>query len=200
MRSLGIRRTYRAAALLFMVALAGCRVGGCCDVRPTARAAQCRENLNKLFVALQRYVVLHGDLPRDSKGRVSIDRLTDPSIQKELGIDPSVLRCPADEHRNGPSYVLNPVLSVYDLKRASATVIACEAHPNHPGIAVSDDPDVPQSNVLLADGSVHPMVLPEQEREKWIRLFLSGDKRASRYPEHGEWFTGAEDTKDAGEK
>jgi hypothetical protein len=180
----------KAAVAVLGVVLVGCPIGSFCNVRPTARREQCRQNLQKLYAALRKYVSLHNNLPRDGKGKVSIDALADPEIQTELGIDPSEMRCPTDHDATGPSYILNPTLSVADLKDGSATVVACDARANHPGLC--DQHDCPASNVLVADGSTRVMALPPKEREQWLRLFLSGDKRASKCPEDGDWFTGAE--------
>lgn len=164
----------KTTLLLCTVGIVGCQVGGCCDVRPTARRAQCQTNLRTLYDALVKYVSLHGDVPRGKDRKVSIDPLDDPKIQKEVGIDSSTLRCPADNNSAGPSYVLNPALSVHDLRRDSATVIACDRLPNHLGACTHNSVTV----VLIGDGTTVVMDLPLKEQEEWRRLFLSGDKRA----------------------
>ena len=165
----------KTALLLCVVGIAGCRfgsVGG--DVRSAARRAQCTTNLRTLYDALLKYVSVHGDVPRAKDGKASIDPLDDPKIQEEVGIDPSTLRCPADNNSAGPSYVLNPALSVRDLARDSATVIACDRLPNHVGAYTHN----PVTVVLIGDGATVPMDLPLKEQEEWRRLFLSGDERA----------------------
>jgi len=164
---------YRAMALLFMVGIVGCRVGSFgCDARSAARRAQCQANMRMLYDALVKYVSLHGDVPRGNDGRASIDPLDDPKIRKEVGIDASTLRCPADTDSAGPSYLLNPAFSVHDLGSDSTTIIACDRRPNHPGLHNSD------TVVLIGNGATVMMDLPLKEQEEWHRLFLSGDKRA----------------------
>jgi hypothetical protein len=147
-------------------------VGGCCDARPAARRAQCQANLRTLYDALVKYVSLYGDVPRGNDGKASLDPLHDPTIQREVGIDSLALRCPADENSLSSSYLLNPALSVRDLGHDSATVIACDRLPNHPGSRNS------VAVVLIGDGATVVMDLPLKEQEEWRRLLLSGDKRA----------------------
>jgi hypothetical protein len=161
--------------LLFTLCIAGCRVGSFhADARPAAKRSQCQANLRMLYDALVKYVSLHGDLPRDKDGQVSIEPLGDLEVQKELGIDCSVLRCPADMNSAGPSYALNPALSVDDLQRDSATVVACDRIANHLGPHTQNNIRV----VLIGDGSTLVMDLPLKEQEVWRRLFLTGDKLA----------------------
>jgi hypothetical protein len=169
-----MRRPYAATVLLLVVGLPGCQLGGCCDARPTARRAQCETNLRTLYDALVKYVSLHKDVPRGNDGKASMDPLDEPSIQKELGIDSSMLRCPADKDSKGPSYLVNPALSVHDLAPDSTTIIACDRLPNHLGAHTHNSLTV----VLIGDGAVVVMDLPLEEQEEWRRLFLSGDKRA----------------------
>ena len=165
----------KTTLLLCMVGIAGCQVGSLGgDVRSAAREAQCNTNLRTLYDALVKYVSLHGDVPRGKDGKASIDLLDDPKIQKEVGIDSSTLRCPADRNSSGPSYVLNPALSVHDLGRDSATIVACDRLPNHVGAYTHNRVTV----VLIGDGATVRMDLPLKEQEEWRRLFLSGDKRA----------------------
>ena len=174
-RSLRMIRMYRATVLLFMVGIVGCRVGSLGgDVRSAAREDQCKTNLRTLYDALVKYVSIHGDVPRGNDGKASIDPLDDPKIQKEIGIDSSILRCPADNNSAGPSYVLNPALSVHDLGRDSATVIACDRLPNHLGASTHN----PITVVLIGNGARVVMDLPLKEQESWRQLLLSGDKRA----------------------
>jgi hypothetical protein len=185
------KRTYKAIMLLFMVGFVGCHVGSCGNVRPVARRTACEANLKKIGAALEQYVATHGNLPRNSKGQVSIvDALNDPEIQKEVGTDSSVLQCSEDVSPNGSSYMFNPALTVSDIASDSTTVVACDKQPRHPGFSPADSP---ASVMLLGNGAVRIMHLPTKERERWSRLFLSGDKRASKYPEDGNWYTGAPD-------
>jgi hypothetical protein len=130
--------------------------------------------MRMLYDALVEYVSLHGDLPRGKDGQVSIEPLGDPEVRKEVGLDFSVLRCPADRNSARPSYVLNPALSVDDLRRHSATVVACDRAANHFGPDTHNRIRV----VLIGDGSRVVMNLPLKEQEEWRRLFLSGDKLA----------------------
>jgi hypothetical protein len=169
-----MRHPYVATVLLLVFSLPGCQVGGCCDARPSARQAQCKENLRTIYGALMKYVSFHGDVPRDKEGKASMVPLDDPSIQKELGIDSSTLRCPADEDPVGPSYLLNPVLSADDLGSDSTTIIACDRIPNHLGTLTQNSLTV----VLLGNGFIVVMDLPLEEQGEWRQLFLSGDKRA----------------------
>ena len=166
--------------LLFMVGLVGCHIGSCCNVRPVARRTACEANLKKIGAALEKYVATHGNLPRNNKGQISIiDALNDPKIQKEVGTDSSVLRCSEDENFNGSSYMFNPALTVSDFAPDSTTVVACDKQPRHPGFSPAESP---ASVILLGNGAVRIMYLPTKERERSTRLFLSGDKRASKYP------------------
>ncbi len=165
----------KTALLLFTLGLLGCRIGSFGgDVRSAARRNQCETNLRTLYDALVRYVSLHGDVPRGKDGKASIDPLEDPKIQKEIGIESSVLRCPADSDAGKPSYMLNPALSVRDLGRDCATIVACDRLPNHIGARTHNSATV----VLIGDGTTVVMDLPTKEQEEWRRLFLSGDKRA----------------------
>ncbi len=169
-KSLTARSASYAVSLLLTVCIVGCAG----DVRSAAKRTQCVDNLRVLYDALVTYASLEGDLPRDRDGRVSIDPLGDPNVQKDVGIDSSVLKCPADEDSAGPSYVLNPALSVHDLGRDSATVIACDRIPNHVRSGTPNSTRV----VLIGDGSRVVMDIPLKEQEEWLRLFLSGDNRA----------------------
>lgn len=165
----------KTALLLCTVGIVGCQIGSFGgDVRSAAREAQCKSNLRTLYDALVKYVSLHGDVPRGKDGKASIEPLDDPKIQKEVGIDSSTLKCPADNNSAGPSYVLNPALSVHDLGTNSATIIACDCLPNHLGARTHNSVTV----VLIGDGTTVVMDLPPKEQEDWRRLFLSGDKRA----------------------
>lgn len=162
---------------LCAVGITGCQVGSLGgDVRSTAREAQCDSNLRTLYDALLKYVSLHGDVPRGKDGKASIDPLNDPKVQKEVGLGPSMLRCPADNDSSGPSYVLNPALTASDFGDDSTTIIACDRVPNHVGASTRN----PVTVVLLGDGSRVRMDLPLKDQEEWRRLFLSGDKRACR--------------------
>ena len=143
-------------------------------MRSAAKRMQCEANLRKLYVGLESYISTHGDLPRCKDGRVSIDSLYDPRVRKEMGIDSSVLRCPADESSEKPSYVLNPALTIQDLGRHSSTIVACDRIPRHLGVQTHEYVRV----VLLGDGSIVKMDLPQKEQEAWYRLFSSGNKRA----------------------
>jgi hypothetical protein len=184
-------RTYKAIVLLFMVGLVGCHIGSCCNVRPLARRTACEANLKKIGAALKKYMATHGNLPRNNKGQISIvDVLNDPEIQKEVGADSSVLRCPEDKDFNGSSYMFNPALTISDFASNSTTVVACDKQSRHPGFSPADSP---ASVILLGNSAVRIMYLSPKERERWTRLFLSGDKRASKYPEDGNWYTGAPD-------
>ncbi|WP_460182205.1 DUF1559 family PulG-like putative transporter [Thermopirellula anaerolimosa] len=165
---------FLSALLLCAVGIAGCRVGGFgCDARSAARRVQCDSNLRTLYDALLKYVSLHGDVPRGKDGKASIDPLNDPKVQEELGIGPSTLRCPADKNPSGPFYVLNPALIASDLRDDSTTIVACDRTPNHVGFMGN-----PLRLVLLGDGSRVCMYVPLKDQEEWLRLFLSGDKRA----------------------
>lgn len=143
-------------------------------MRSAARRSQCEANLRTLHAALTKYISLYGDVPRGKDGKASIDPLDDPRIQKEIAVSSSILKCPADKTSTGPSYVLNPALSVCDLGHDSATIIACDRLPNH----VSATTGNPVTVVLIGDGTTLLMDLPLEEQEEWRRLFLSGDKRA----------------------
>jgi hypothetical protein len=173
-KSCRVRSMCKATLLLCMVAILGCQLGGCSDARPAARRAQCQDNLRTLYDALVKHTSLYGDVPRGSDGKASIDPLDDPKIQKEVGIDSSTLRCPTDSSSTGPSYMLNRALSVHDLGRDSATVVACDRLPNHLGSRTGNRVAV----VLIGDGSTVVMDLPAKEQDEWRRLFLSGDRRA----------------------
>lgn len=161
-------------ALSFVVALGAFLLDNVAMVKPTAERARCQANLGTLYKALVQYVSLHNDVPRGRDGNVSIDPLSNPKIQKDVGIDSSTLRCPADNNATGSSYVLNPAMSVHDLRRDSTTVIACDRLPNHLGEGTHNGRAV----VLIGDGTTVMMDLPLKEQEDWRRLFLSGDKRA----------------------
>jgi hypothetical protein len=119
-----------------------------------------------------------------------VDALNDLKIQKEVGTDSSVLRCSEDENFNGSSYMFNPALTVSDFAPDSTTVVACDKQPRHPAFSPAESH---VSVILLGNGAVRLMYLPTKERERWTRLFLSGDKRATKYPEDGNWYTGATD-------
>lgn len=170
------RITYTATLLLLTVGVAGCQIGGCSDARLAGRRAKCEANLHALYDALEKYVKLHGDVPRAKDGRASIDLLDDARTQKELGIDPSILRCPADKNPVGSSYLLNPALSAGDLGHDSATIVACDRVPDHVGVRTGNGVTV----ILTGNGDTVLMDLPIEEQEDWRRLFLSGDKRASK--------------------
>lgn len=164
-----------SALLLCTVGIAGCQLSSVDgDVRSAAREAQCKTNLRTLYGALVKYVSLHGDVPRGKDGEASIDPLDDPKVQEEVGIDSSTLRCPADNNSSEPSYVLNPALSVHDLGRDSAIIIACDRLPSHLGARTHNSVTV----VLIGDGTTVVMDLPLKEQKDWRRLFLSGDKGA----------------------
>jgi hypothetical protein len=178
----------RAKALVLFLAasVAGCHIGSFVDVRPHAQRAACRERLKKIGAALTKYVTAHNALPLGRSGEASLDVvLQDPQIQQELGIDAALLKCPIDASPAGTSYVFNPALTSADIAPDSTTVVACERHPVHPG--VSGPSDSPTSVILLGNGAVTTMYLPQQEREKWITLFLAGDKRACTHPPEGKW-------------
>jgi hypothetical protein len=149
-------------------------IAGCGDVRSAAREGKCEEDLRTLGDALVKYVSLYGDVPRGKDGKASIIPLTEPKIQNAIGIDSSTLKCPADRNSTGPSYVLNPALSVHDFGPQSTTVIACEHAPNHRRAHVQNAVTV----VLIGSRATVEMTLPEEDQEAWRRLFLSGDKRA----------------------
>ena len=169
----GGRLGSRAALLLVVLATAACQfgsVGG--DVRGAADRMQCEANLRRLYVGLENYISVYGDLPRGKNGLVSIEILDDPRVRRELGIEFSELRCPADKNPENPSYVLNPALSIQDLGPQSATVIACERIPCHAGVKHSI------RAVLIGDGSTVMMDLPKKEQDVWYRLFSSGNRRA----------------------
>jgi hypothetical protein len=142
-----------------------------------------------LYDALGKYITLHGDLPRGKDGEVSIDPLGDPKVQEDVGIDSSVLKCPSDDNSAVSSYVLNPALSVHDLGRDSATVIACDRAPSHISPRTHNSVRV----VLIGDGSRVVMDLPMKTQEEWLRLFLSGDKLActvsARDAAKGNWIS-----------
>ncbi len=165
---------WKGAMLLFTLCVAGCRIGGCGDVRSAAKTFQCEDNMRMLYDALVKYVSLHGDLPRGKDGKVSIEPLGDPEVQKEVGLDSSTLKCPADRNSAKLSHVLNPALSVDDLHRQSATVVACDRAANHFGPHTQNKIRV----VLIGDGSRVVMGLPLKQQEEWLRLFLAGDKLA----------------------
>ena len=180
-------RSAGTACNAVLLVLTVCIVGCAGDVRSVARCAQCQNNLRTLYDALVTYVSLHGDLPRGKDGQVSIDPLVDPKVQKEVGIDAAMLTCPADMSSTGPSYMINPNLTVEDLSDKSATVVACDRLPNH-SEALSDN-DI--RLVLIGDGSIVTMNLPLKQQEEWGRLFLSGDKCActvsARDGSRGNW-------------
>ena len=157
--------------------MAGCgcgSIGG--DVRSAGREAECRQNLQTLYDGLRKHISLYGDVPRDKDGKASIVPLTDPQIQNAIGIDSSILKCPAERNSTGPSYLLNPTLSTHDLGPDSAAVIACDRAPNHRGGPGHGGATV----VLIGNGTTVVMTLPEDDQEAWRRLFLAGDERACR--------------------
>ena len=155
--------------------------------------------MRSFYAALLTYASLHGDLPCNDSGEVSIDPLTHAKTQREVGITSSTLICPADHHPAGPSYLLNPALSLSDFGRDSTTVVACDKPPNHSdtetGVSYHSD-GTGFSLILIGDGTVRQMALPLKDRERWLRLFLAGDKRASNYPEDGNWYLGTEGAKE----
>lgn len=195
-----IVRSHATKLALFAVAIVGCGGGGFSDVRATARTTQCERNLRMVHDALLKYVSLRGDMPRDSDGTVSIRPLENPQMQRQLGIDSPILRCPADTTQVGSSYLLNPHMSVDDLGPNSTTIVACDNLPNHPRPFPGDN----ARTVLIGDGAVVLMDLPKEAQEDWLALFLSGDKRAShvsmedgshRWTQVGiKWYTGARTT------
>jgi hypothetical protein len=130
--------------------------------------------MKTLYDGLVKYVSLYGDVPRGKDGKASIIPLTEPKIQNAIGIDPSILKCPAIRNPTGPSYVLNPALSIHDFGPDSTTVIACERAPNHHRSHAQNAITV----VLIGSRTTVEMALSEKDQEAWRRLFLSGDKRA----------------------
>ncbi len=165
----------KVALLLLTLFVASCRFGSFgSDVRSEAKRMKCETNLRTLYSGLASYISLYSDLPRGRDGQVSIDSFTESRVQKKVGIDYSVLRCPADKNSARPSYVLNPALSVTDLGPNSATVIACDRVANHFGAQTHNGIRL----VLIGDGSTVRMDLPQKEQEEWYRLFLSGDNLA----------------------
>ncbi len=159
---------------------------GCGSASSARYKAPCVSNLSKLYEAIETFVRIHGDLPRDSNGQVSIDILRDEKTQREVGLDSSVLRCPADVLGSGPSYLLNPRLRASELRSGSTTIVACDKPSNHVGVIDSAN----FSMVLMGDGSVRLMALPLKVRERWCRSFLAGDDRAANAPDVGSWYTG----------
>jgi hypothetical protein len=174
-----------ALLLLFAASMVGCRIGSFTDVRPHANRAACQENLKSIGAALTKYVAAHNELPRSSSGETSLTvAMQDPQVQMELGVDATLLRCPGDASPAGMSYIFNPALTAADIAPDSTTVVACDRQPVHPGI--SGATDSPTSVILLGNGAVTTMYLPQEEREKWIKLFLAGDKRACTHPPEGK--------------
>ena len=174
------------AIMLFLAAsVAGCHIGSFDDVRPHAQRAACREHLKNIGAALTKYVAAHNSLPRSSAGEASLgEALQDRHVQKELGIDAALVKCPADASPERISYIFNPALTAADIAPDSTTVVACDRQPVHPGI--SGATDSPTSVILLGNGAVTTMYLPQEERENWIKLFLAGDKRACTHPPEGK--------------
>ena len=171
--------------LLLAICVAGCRIGSFADVRPHAHRAACAERLKKIGVALTKYVDSHNSLPRSNAGEASLgEALQDPQVQKELGIDAALVKCPADSSPERISYIFNPALTAADIAPTSTTVVACDRQPVHPG--VSGAADSPTSVILLGNGAVTTMYLPQKQRDGWIKLFLAGDKRACTYPPEGK--------------
>ena len=180
-----------ALLLLFAASMVGCRIGSFTDVRPHANRAACQENLKSIGAALTKYVAAHNELPRSSSGETSLTvAMQDPQVQMELGVDSTLLKCPGDASPAGMSYVFNPALTAADFACDSAVVVACDRQPLHPGL--SGPAESPVSVILLGNGAVATMYLPENEREQWIRLFAVGDKRACTYPADGKWFPRAD--------
>jgi len=175
-------------ALIFvsLAALVGLIVSQTCRAKPAHQRSVCVANLRALYHAIVAYSSSHGDVPHGKDGKVSIDRLTDPDVQSEVGIDPTVLRCPADTTPGRPSYLLNPSLKASDLRADSTTVVAFDIPTNHSGGA----------NVLVGDGSVHFMVLPLDQRQRWVQLVVSGDSRAAqvcRGDAGDRWYVGGKE-------
>ncbi|HWB12537.1 MAG TPA: hypothetical protein VG826_25150 [Pirellulales bacterium] len=164
---------WATALLLLLLAFFARDLGIVADARPSAERAQCRANLQAIWKALFDYASLHGDVPRGNDGNASLEPLDDPELQKELGFDSSILRCPTDYRPEGRSYLLNPTLSVRDLAGDSKTIVACDRLPRH-----RYDRRLKSTMVLLGDGQTVSMYLSPEDQEEWRRLFLSGDKRA----------------------
>lgn len=157
---------------MLFVAVAIFEGGGCANARPAARMAGCQANLRSLYDALLTYASLHGDVPRGEDGNASLDPFGERKIQDELGIGPSVLRCPSDRSASRCSYLLNPRLSVRDLGAESSTIVAIDMFSHYGGSGRGS------RMVLIGDGSTVLMELPAAEHGEWRRLFLSGDERA----------------------
>lgn len=176
MKSLQAPSALRSLFLLLCISeIVGCgSIGG--DARSAGREAGCRANLRTLYDGLKKHISLYGDVPRDKDGKASLIPLTEPEAQNAIGIDSSILKCPAERDSTGPSYLLNPALSTHDFGPDSATVIACDRVPNHRGGPGRNGATV----VLIGNGTTVVITLPEDDQEAWRRLFLAGDERACR--------------------
>ena len=157
-----VGRTWKAYLIVFALI-----IPGCADVRPVAKAVQCKNNFGKLYEALVTYTTEHRDVPRDMDGRASLEPLL-------LGIDPITAKCPAAKDEKNASYVFNPALTVGDLRPESKTIVACDQLPHHIGMVTGN----PVTVVLIGNGKTVNMDLPIKEQEEWRRLFLAGDERA----------------------
>jgi hypothetical protein len=179
---------------VIMLCLAGtlsCRFGSLSNVRQHAHREECRSNLKRIGAALIDYTLRHGKLPNSHNGDASIaESLQDSDVQKKLGIDSAVLRCPADASSMRSSYIFNPVLTANDFGSDSTTVVACDRQPFHPSSL--SPADSPVAVILLGSGAVTTLYLTPKSWDSWERLFLSGDPRACKYAPDGKVYTGVD--------
>lgn len=136
-------------------------------------------NLQGVYDAIAKHVEREGDLPRDAKGRFSVD----PLISRRQ-LDGQLLVFAGDEYRSSGDlfgdYFACPVLTAEDLSEAKwhspggmpsmRVVLALRPERAEP------DPAGVRAIVLLANGRPYPVWCAEVDYREWVRAYRAGQR------------------------